>query len=307
MNEELELSLDDFQEDVPVEETTEETTEVEVQDNPETTEPDPLAQATYDKYVELGIIDEDEEFDGTFEYIEQKMEELPKKALQQALDQLPQESQAVLQFIATAGKNVDKKELFDFVKQWYTEEQTEFETEDEARTFLETKLKAQGLGSKSIQVELDDLEDDGKLLEKANKLLKEDGSKSSKSIEAKAAQNQQIKQQQQQFYSSIAEELKTLNYSKKKTEQIQTTIPKANQILSEVIKNPKAYVQLIDVLSTFNGKEFNFDTFVKQGESKAVSSIKQAMEKSGVSSAASGTKATTLGKLLGGDRYEVVI
>lgn len=309
-NLDLELDLEnDFPED-QVEETTDENeTEDEGQEEDEPIEetetkeePDALAKATYNRLVAQGLLDEDPEFAGTFEDIEERLEDVPKRLLNQAIEELPQNSQAMLKFIAAAGTNITPQEIYDFAKTVVNETQTSFETLDEAKSFMETKLKAQGLKDRAIQAEIEELEDSDELLDKANKLLAEDNKKSQKLIENKEEQNRQIQESQKQFVSAIGEELKTLNYSKRKEEQIRSTMPKSNQILSDVVKSPKAYIQLIDFLSKFKNNEFDLSDYLKQGASKATSDLREALNKT---TASTGTKTTgtVMSKYIKDDRY----
>lgn len=279
------------------------------QDIPETTEEtqedgkDPLAQATFDKYVALGVLEPDEEFDGTFDYIESRLDDAPVKLLNQAIQELPEQSHAVLQFITAAGANITKDEIIKFVETWKEEDRTSFEMEDEARTYLADKLKTQGLRDKAIQAQLDDLEDEGELLNEANKLLAEENTKTQKLIESKKAQTESNKQAEKQWYSAIQEELKTLNYTKRKNDEIQKTMANANKVLQDVYTSPKAVIQLMDLLTKFNGKEFDLSDFEKQGTTKAVSGIREAMAKSAQNSAGTKTASTQSEYVKQKDRY----
>ena len=290
------LELDDTQEDS------------QEQDTEQTDGKDPLAQATYEKYVELGILEPDESFDGTFVSLEERMEDVPNKLLNQALLELPEQSRSVLQFISAGGTNITKEEIINFVKSWEEENRTSFELEDEARNYLAETLKKQGLRDKAIQAQLDDLEDEGELLNEANKQLAEENTKTQKLIESKKVQTEQNKQSERQYYSAINEELKALNYSKRKTEDIQKTLNNANKVLSNIYAKPKAVVQLMDLLTKFNGEEFDLSDFEKQGTTKAVSTIQAALNKSGQNSAGTKTSSTAVSKVLSNpNRFEFTV
>ena len=290
------LELDDPQEDS------------QEQDTEQTDGKDPLAQATYEKYVELGILEPDESFDGTFVSLEERMEDVPTKLLNQALLELPEQGRAVLQFISAGGSNITKEEIINFVKAWEEENRTSFELEDEARNYLAETLKKQGYKRSAIEAQLNELEDDGELLVEANKLLAEENTKTQKLIESKKAQTEQNKQSERQYYSAINEELKALNYSKRKTEDIQKTLNNANKVLSNIYAKPKAVVQLMDLLTKFNGEEFDLSDFEKQGTTKAVSTIQAALNKSGQNSAGTKTSSTTVSKVLSNpNRFEFTV
>ena len=265
----------------------EENTEDAIEDDLE-----PLARATYEKYVELGIIEPVENFDGKFESIDSLMEDVPVKLLNQAISELPQQSHAVLQFITAGGSSITKEDIIKFVDAWREETRTSFEVEDEAREYLAVKLKEQGLKERAITAQLDDLDDEGELLNEANRRLSEENTKTQKMIDAKKAERDNEKKLERQWFSAINEELKALNYSKTKSDNIQRTLSKANDILSSIYENPKAVIQLMDLLTKYNGKEFDLSDIEKQGASKTTSKIQQALQSNSGKSAGVRTTST---------------
>lgn len=265
----------------------EENTEDAIEDDLE-----PLARATYEKYVELGIIEPVENFDGKFESIDSLMEDVPVKLLNQAISELPQQSHAVLQFITAGGSSITKEDIIKFVDAWREETRTSFEVEDEAREYLAVKLKEQGLKERAITAQLDDLDDEGELLNEANRRLSEENTKTQKMIDAKKAERDNEKKLERQWFSAINEELKALNYSKAKSDNIQRTLSKANDILSSIYENPKAVIQLMDLLTKYNGKEFDLSDIEKQGASKTTSKIQQALQANSGKSAGVRTTST---------------
>ena len=247
---------------------------------------DPLARATYQTLVEKGVLQEDSSFDGTFEYVDSKLDELPNQLLKKAIDVLPTHSQSVLRYIAAAGENLTDEELKNFMMDYLGEMiQPDVTTLDSARAFLEDHLKSQGLRPAAIQAQLDDLEDSNELIAEAEKLLEKKPKKTETLIKEKEEESRSIAEAQKQFYTSVKTELAETKWAKSQQDKVLQTIPKTNQIISEVIKSPKAYIQMIDFLSKFNGKEFDYEVFKKQGEARANSLIKQNLEKSGYSSA----------------------
>lgn len=286
---------DDFQEDVQEEIIPE-----------EVDSKDPLAQATYEKYVELGILESVETFDGTFDSLEEMMEDVPSRLLNQAVLEIPESGRAVLQFIVASGSNVTKEEIINFVDTWKEENRTSFELEDEARNYLIEKYKKEG--RKAIEAQVNELEDDGELINEANKYLAEENSKTQKLISTKKEQTEQQKQSEKQYYSAINEELKALNYSKKKVDDIQRTMNNANKVLNSIYAKPKAVVQLMDLLTKFNGETFDLSDFEKQGTTKAVSTIQAALSKSAQNSAGTKTASTQVSKVLSNpNRFEFTV
>lgn len=273
--------------ETPVETTeVEETETVETTEVPETPEADPLAQAAYEAFVEKGIFESSESFDGTFESFENQLEELPNKLLRKAIDDLPEYSQQLLKFVASAGQNLQKEELDTFIREFINEQNTpEVASIDEARSFLESHFKAQGLRPGAIQAQLDDLEDSNELLVEAEKVLKSREKKTDTLIQEKEAENKAIADSHKQFFSDVQREISETKWAKTQQEKVLKTIPRANDILQQAVANPKAYVQLVDFLSTFNNNEFDLEPIRRQGESRATSVIKEKLEKSGYSSA----------------------
>lgn len=282
------LNIDDLV-TIDAPETPETPTEVETPetvDTPETPETDPLAQAAYEVFVEKGIFEQVEGFDGTFESFESQIEELPNKLLRKAVDELPEHSQQVLKFVVAAGTNLQKDEFEQFIREFITEQNApEVTSIDEARVFMENHLKSQGLRPAAIQAQLDDLEDTNELLSEAEKLLKSREKKTDTLIQEKEAENKAIADSHKEFFANVQKEISETKWSKPQQDKVLKTIPKANEILQSSVANPKAYIQLVDFLSTFNGKEFSLEAIERRGESKATSLIKEKLEKSGYSSA----------------------
>lgn len=262
-------------------------------ETPEEVETDPLAQATYEALVEKGIIEADDKFNGSFDYLDQRFEELPTKLLKSAINDLPEHSQTVLKFIAAAGSNLEPEELKDFLKTYIGEQDVpDISTADSARAFLEGELKAQGLRPNAIQAQLDDLEDSNELLSEAEKLLKGKEKKTDTLIQGKEQATQQAIDSQKEFVQSVTTTLSETGWSKPQQQKIMQMIPKANNVLNEIVKSPKAYVQLMDLLSKFNGKEFDLGDIEKRGESRVASVLKDKITKSGFTSGSGKTTAS---------------
>jgi hypothetical protein len=250
-------------------------------------------KAAYDLLTQFGIIEEDEKFDNNEDSLKTKLEELPDRALASAISQLPSESQKLLNFVAVAKQDLTVDELFDFVKSMRDETRpVTLDTADEAREFLEKQLTTQGLSKRAIQAELDELEESETLVQRAKELLNSQAKKTEALLDSKKSNQAQRTASNQQFYSSVQQELEAAGWKKNKQQEILTAAPKANQILTEVMSSPKAYVQLIDFLTKFTGKEFNLADYEKRGESKAVSNIKDIIEKNSINSGGLNTKGT---------------
>lgn len=270
---------------------------------------DPLAQSVYEQLLEKGYVDEDDEpFDGSFEYIDNKLSQLPQKLLASAIQELPTESQQLLKFVAAAGKELTREELREYFQTYLAEaDDIKFDTQDDARKFLETELKSKGLRDSAIRAQLDELEDEELLIEEAEKLRKEKIKKTDTLLSNKQQSISQKAEQQRIFISNLQKEIEETKWAKSKQDKVRETIPKANEILNKIVADPKAYVQFIDILTRFDGKQFNFEDLRKQGEARAASTLKSKIEKNGFSSAGT-TSASSENKLLDMLKdYEIVV
>lgn len=286
------LQVDDVEETQEVQETQEEEQE-ESQEQDSQVEVDPLAQATYEALVEKGIIESDDKFNGSFDYLDEQFEQLPTKLLKSAINELPEHSQTVLKYIAAAGNNLDPDELKEFLKTYIGEQDVpDISTADSARSFLEGELKAQGLRPNAIQAQLDDLEDSDELLSEAEKVLKSKEKKTNTLIQSKEAEVQAAAKSQKEFVQNVTTTLSEIGWSKPQQQKVMQMIPKANNVLNEIVKSPKAYVQLMDLLSKFNGKEFDLSDIEIRGESRAASTLKDKITKSGFVSGSGKTTAS---------------
>lgn len=300
---EFEVSLEEIETPEVVEEITQ--PEVEVVEATS----DPLAQSVYEQLLEKGYVDEDDEpFDGSFEYIDNKLSQLPQKLLASAIQELPTESQQLLKFVAAAGKELTREELKEYFQTYLAEaDDIKFDTQDDARKFLETELKSKGLRDSAIRAQLDELEDEELLIEEAEKLQKEKIKKTDTLLSNKQQSVSQKAEQQRIFISNLQKEIEETKWAKSKQDKVRETIPKANEILNKIVADPKAYVQFIDILTRFDGKQFNFEDLRKQGESRAASTLKSKIEKNGFSSAGT-TSASSENKLLDILKdYEIVV
>lgn len=286
------LSVDSF--DEPAEEVEEQESEEQVEDTPDAPEEDPLAKVTYESLVERGLLEADEAFNGTFEYIDEKLDSLPSKLLRSAIDDLPEHSQVILKYIAAAGTNLEPDELKAYMKEYLGEQDVpDISTSDAARSFLEKHLKDQGLRNNAIQAQLDDLEDSDELLTEAEKILNSKEKKTDVLLREKQEDIERTRLEQQNFIKSVNTTLSEIGWSKPQQDKVRQIIPKTNEILGQIVKSPKAYVQLMDLLGKFNGTEFDLEAFRKQGEGRVNSTLKDKINKSGFSSNSSKTKSST--------------
>lgn len=293
-----EINLPDFE--LPEIETTEEVIE-ETQTVVETTEEqtevvsDPKALAYFEELKERGYVPENMEFKGTWEELDEYFDTLPQQVLNSVISSYPKESKDIMKFIATAGQNVTKEEFKKFFKTYFEEDNTvEIDTLDSAREFLTEYYKGLGMKEKAIAVELDELEENDELLDKAKSIKDSRESKVSKLIEEKEKENKELLEKQKEKVRLITEELKNTNWKQDKIERIRTllTNENLNTVLLNAFNNPKATVQLADFLDKFDDKTKTFDltAYKNQTLSSATKSLKEKLEKENFNSASLNTK-----------------
>jgi len=279
-------------EDVQELETQEEVQEEVQEEQEDQSEGDPLAIATYEALVERGLFEKDDNFNNSFDYIESKLSELPDNLLRQAVESKPEFSRKVLDYILVANDNLTEVEFQSFIKEFIKEQdQPDVSSADSARAFLEDHFTKQGIAAPAVQAQLDYLEDTSDIVKEAEKLLAQREKVTDKIIQEKQQENQQIADSQKAFYTEVHSALKEFNWSQKQQDAVIAAMNKSNDIIQATIKNPKAYVQMMDFLSKFNGKEFDLEDYRKQGESRATSKFKEKIQNSGFSSQSAKTEA----------------
>lgn len=284
-------------------ETVEETIEenVETEDKSEEGEQhenaDPVATSFYEELVERGYLDEKEGFTGSWEELDEMIADLPQRVLNSVIATMPEESKQILRFVAAAGQSLTKDELKEFFESYLREgELPNVDTADSAREFLTKVLEEQGIKPRAIQAQLDALEDEDLLIEEAKKVLAQKGSETEKAIQEKEKETRERRAAQQQFVRSIQEEIKTQNWKPERVAKVQSTFSSVNTILNDIATNPKAYVQLVDLLTYYNttSKEFNLEAVTKKAETKAATQLKEKITKNGFSSSGSKSRSNTV-------------
>lgn len=257
---------------------------------------DPKAIAFFSELKERNYIieKEDRPFDGTWESIDSYVEDLPQTVLNSVVENLPDLSKPILQFIAEAGDNITVDELKNFFKAHFEdleEKTSNIETIDSARNYLEQVYKEQGIKPTLISVMLDKLEDDDSILDEAKAEMEKQSTKTRKVdelISNKSQENNQIKEQQVKFVQDVTTELKSSGWKNERIDKVQNVLKgqEFNNTLRDIVSNPKALVQLADFITYYNkdNKTFNLDVFQKQFETKQTISLKEKLEKNQFSS-----------------------
>lgn len=251
-----------------------------------------LAKSVYEVFVDKGFFEKDDSFGNSFEEIESKIDSLPSKFLHQAVEELPDFSKSVVKFVATAGDNLTEDEFKDYIRSFLNESETvDFSNLDYARSYLKDYYKSQNIRASIVDNMLDALENESGLQEEAEKIYGEKKGKETQAmLKAKEDENKSREESRKQFIENINTELKNNDWADARKKEIVRTIPNANKILSQIISKPSAYIQLIDLLSRFDGDKFDLEHIKKQGESRGVSSIKEKLSANRITSAGTGTK-----------------
>ncbi len=273
---------------------------------------DPLATSFYEELVNRGYLDESDNFTGSWDELDSMIADLPQRVLNSVIATMPEESKQLLKFVAAAGQDLTKEELKKFFNTYFEESSMpDISTNDSARAYLESVLEQQGLKPRAIQAQLDSLEDEDALIDEAKKVLNSKTASTEEVIRQKEQEVKEKRQAQQNFVRSIQEEIKAQGWKPERVAKVQGTFSEVNNILNQVASNPRAYVQLIDLLTYFdsNKKEFDLSIINKRAEAKAASSLKDNIIKNGFSSSGSksGSNIVTDNNTNNLDNYEPII
>jgi len=250
---------------------------------------DPLAVQTYEHLKENGVIIEnpDNPFDGTWDKLNESLNTLPQRVLSSIIDEAPDISKQVVKW-AFSSQNVTAEDFKEFAKAYLEEldTNTEIETMDEARSYLESVYKERGLRSSVIRAALDSLEEDDALIEEAKseyeKQLENKNSKTNSIIERNKQSDQDTLNAQQEFVSKVSEELDSTGWTSTKVSKVKEVMSNNNMsnVLSEIVKNPKALVKLADFLTHYDtkSKDIDYSAFISKAETKQAKSFKDKVE-----------------------------
>lgn len=295
------FDVDTLDKEVEVEETQEETKEesTEIEDQNEsgdTDETDVAPKAFFNALVDKGYFKEDPDFNGSYESLDEKIEELPQLIKESLLSQVNPEVEDVLHFILEGKQNLTREELIEFINAG----NTEIETADDARNFLAEVYRKQGMKERAIEAQLDDLEEDNGLLEEAKKFA---NTQNENKIQEKQKLNRELEEQQTRFNETLVDEIN--NYPTEKQKQIKSTITNVGKIVGEISKDPKKYVKFVEVLSRYKNGEFDFSDIEKKGASNSTQRLKETLNKSAFSSASQNGASGSRNKNLSNLEFEI--
>lgn len=301
-----ELELDDLDEKQDVEQEVEEVQEEELIQEEEVPQEEDLtlAKALFDEFTQRGYVTEtdDNKFDGSFEWIDKQLEELPDKIQNSILAQIPDEGKSIVDFVLSAGPNLTREKLESFVKDFLNEDVVTLDTLDDAREFLTKVYQEKGFKKGAIEAQLNDLEDEDTLLEEAKKELGLQQTKIQKRIEEEKAQTKEQIKAQKEYEQAVLDNIKSLPEGR--VQPVKQMVNQIQNVISEIVNDPVTYVKFLDVMSLYNPKTKTFDlsAFEKQATSKATSALKTAIKHALVNTGNKNDNPAQQSKL---DEYEI--
>lgn len=247
---------------------------------------DPAAIAVYEQLVEKGYVDNDEDFDGTWDQLDSNLENLPQRVLNSLVANTSDVSKDIVRFVFSSD-NITAEEILEFVKTNYEEsniQSVEIETMDDARSFLERTYKERGMKPRAAEAAIAALEEDDLLLEEAKeeyqKVAANAKPKTEALIAAKENETAAAIESKNKFTADIITELNNTGWKPNKIEEVKNRIAKneVNQLLTDIFKSPKAFVKMVDFIGYFKDGDINYDNFINTVETPKGKDMKSKFE-----------------------------
>lgn len=248
---------------------------------------DPTAVATYEQLVERGILIASDDFDGTWNKLDEKIADLPQMVLNTLVAKAPDVAKDVIRF-AFSSPNITKEEMVNFIKTDLSEQEDlpSIETMDDARSFLENLYKERGLKPRAIEVMIAAFEEDQTLMDEAkeeyekNENVRKAKPKTEALISAKENEVLAANEEKAKFASKISEELNTIDWKDTKKDIIKNRIAKneVNGILTEIFRNPKSLIKMVDFIGYYKNGDIDYDKFIDSIETPKAKDFKSKFE-----------------------------
>jgi len=248
---------------------------------------------------EILFLDDEEKFDGTWDSLEKHIDKLPEQIASTIIQNMPEPLQKLMDYGMTKGdvSFEDLKEFFDLQKEDVDSSNLDFETIEDARSYLSKIMQKQNYDPDVIDTTLDAMEDKGEdyIKNKAKGFAeKQQTQKADQRLQQEKLERDQLIQRQNQFFTNINNELSTLNYSNQRNQAIKSNLNP--QVIAQknasIQGSPKAIIQLADFYSYFDEKsgEFNLAAFAKMASSKEVKKMKEKLISNNFSSSGAKNK-----------------
>ena len=291
-------------EPLPVEQEVEETPvkeeETEETGSDEDYQVDDRVKVLYDILVDTNVIDSVEGFQPTVEHFEELVESLPEHFFMQAVSNLPEHLQVLLEY----GMNNPQASISDMSEFFsrYVEpaEYAEPDTDEEAMDYLKPILMENKLFPTEAKVDkyLQELLEEGILLDKAKELFNEyqesRAAEMQEQIEQVKLAKEQAVEQQKEYYAQLYDTVQELDWDKDRKNVILDNLrpDEVQRKNSLIMQSPKAVVQLADIYSYFDEEkgEFDFSQFGIRKMSKKLEEQKTKIQGDKISSHLSNLK-----------------
>lgn len=258
-------------------------------DTPSPVDSDEQAVLAFKTLVEKGVLPDDEAFEGTWESLESRMEDLPNLVAKSIINNAPELTRKVIEF-SYLKDDITVSDLKNFVDSLIddnTEKTLNYDNIDEVKSYIESSYRKQGLSPRVIKAAITSLEDedfDGTTLKEEAKTLFEKEKNTSKTDAILESQRQlkasQI-EEQKIFINQVSEEIKATGWSDHKVKQVSEVLKnnKVVETIQQAFKNPKALIQLANLATYYDNEKnyFNFEEFVKKGTTTEVEKNKKSI------------------------------
>jgi len=270
------------------EESTNETVDLPAQQE-ETPEYEPDAQAAFETFKRLGVIDEDK-FDGSFESIQAALEEREQNRTAEVanafIEQAPEKYRKLLQLVYNELEDndgdVDVDKLQEFVDAFREDASVNrIKNEDDARDFLEKIYLDKGMRPAAVKAQLDDLEMEDELMNEAKKELKvHEEKRQNELLEQQEKRYREVEQKREVFMQHLEKEFEGSGWQPQRINAVKYTLSQTKDIMAQVSHSPKAVMQFADFLSYYKNGQFDVEAYSKQAASKQVQQFKDNIVKS---------------------------
>lgn len=214
--------------------------------------------------------------------LEGVLNELPQKIYNEFLESSPEKYRKLLKLVYENPEATDEdlSEIFNAYKA--DNKVTGDFNSDSAREYLTNEFKAKGIDEDIISAQLDKLEDDDKLIDKAKEAYQKNYKSKQDELLAKVEQEKQAREKQMlERTETINNTFKEFNWQESRVKKVKQTLASLNDLNVAIFNNPKSLIQLGDILSHYNPKtgDFDLEYLKKQGESQATSKLQNLWNK----------------------------
>lgn len=273
--------------------------EVDVNDAPEQVEEDPTAVGTYKTLLDKGYITDRDDFDGTFEKLDEIFEEIPESVKNNLLSNTNEKGKQIMEYIMNKGHELTDQDVVGFLNLY--NQPVSVDSLEGAREIVSNHLKAQGLDDDLIESNIDLLEsrdEEGEALkELASKYQRASQTTPDEILEQQRLQEMEQQEAQREFTTSLYDTIDNNKFPKRTKEAVKANYRSNAYVerFTEAFTNPESLVQLITLSQYYDAKTKTFDLteFAKVAASKQVEKLKDNSIRQNYSSSSrksSGTK-----------------